>query len=1231
MRHTFERTRNTRIKLWIPLLAVAALLAGLGRFCAEWRAGNADADLRARLLRQVVQISRAINPDLARKLTFTEADKGSPAYERLREQMTAYGRLIPQRGIYSMALRNGALLFGPENYAGDDPMASSPGTVHQKPAPENYEVFAKGKPVTIGPVTDEFGTFVSALAPVFDPRTGEVLMVVGMDIPADDWQAAVNAARRGPELITFLILLLILLVAGCIYWRNRLIMAHALPLRHMETVLIGVLGLTLTAVTTWLLREAEQREQARIFVEYSDSRMEAIQSVFRGIREDLASIARFCEASQHIDRQEFATFAEPLARSSTVEGYQWVALVPEKERARFEAEVQSEEFVDFPIWEKTAQGDQCRPLRRTVYFPVHYVAPWIDNKKDVGFDMGSEPLHRAAIDKAVATGLPTAVNPISMLPDGVEGPGMLVMQPVFAQETHSGKARNGAGPGRPLRGFAAGILRLQDILKVELTQFAAEVSFMDVCLLDLMGPQGPTLLATYPYERASNRPAIVDEDYLHRSPLTQIFPVFAFGRAFALVYHPTSEFYALHPLRQGWMGGCAGLFMTIVLTLFVGFLRNRQAYLESQVKARTAEVDEREKQFRDLFENALSGIALCEIVPDEHGNPVDYIYLHANAAFEEHTGLRVADILGKRATQVRPGIENTSLLQMFGKVAMGGEAVAFELFLEPAQHYYSINAYPMGEGRFAFVLFNITERKRAEEAVLELAGRLQHYLSISPIITYALKIEGDGIQSTWVSENIQEILGYTVEEALKPGWWAMHLHPGDREEVLKNTTHLFEKGNLTHEYRFLRKDGSILWINDQLQITKDNSGDAKEVVGAWTDITAQKEAEAEFKKLEAQFHQAQKMEAVGRLAGGVAHDFNNMLGVIQGYTELALMELTGQDSVRNHLEEVMSAANRSADLVRHLLAFARRQTVSPVVLNLNDTLSGMLKMFRRIIGEDIELAWIPGHELWEVKIDPSQIDQILANLVVNARDAIAGAGKITIETDNVKLDPAYCAVHAECIPGEYVRLAVSDDGCGMEREMLTKIFEPFFTTKELGKGTGLGLSTVFGIVKQNGGCINVYSEPEKGTTFKIYLPRFKAGHIDAAVESEAAAPHRGTETVLLVEDEKAMLELAKEMLQRLGYAVLCAGTPQTAMRLLAGEYSGPVHLLITDVVMPEMNGRELAKKLKPIQPNMKVLYMSGYTADVIAHRGVLEKGVNFIQKPFSMKSLAEKVRKALED
>ncbi|MDP2971891.1 MAG: ATP-binding protein, partial [Deltaproteobacteria bacterium] len=402
------------------------------------------------------------------------------------------------------------------------------------------------------------------------------------------------------------------------------------------------------------------------------------------------------------------------------------------------------------------------------------------------------------------------------------------------------------------------------------------------------------------------------------------------------------------------------------------------------------------------------------------------------------------------------------------------------------------------------------------------------------------------------------------------------------------------------------------------------------IANTLTGIIIRNRGEKEIAALQEQFRQSQKMEAIGQLAGGIAHDFNNLLTVISGYSELSLSELKGDGDLRENIEEIKKAARRASDLTRQLLAFSRCQILEVKVLDLNIVLRDLDKMLRRVIGEDIELVTTYFENLERIKTDRGQIEQVIMNLAINAKDAMPSGGKLTIETANIELDEEYARSHIAVTPGRYVMLSVSDTGVGMTPEVRDRVFEPFFTTKEKDKGTGLGLSTVYGIVKQSGGNIWVYSEPGRGTTFKIYLPRMDEPldeRVERMVEKERPG---GDETILLVEDDKEVRMLAVRILKTQGYRVLEASHGGDALQVLKGR-EGSIHLLVTDVVMPEMSGRELANRLIPFHPKMKVLYMSGYTDSAIVHHGILDKGVNYIQKPFTVDGLARKVREVLDN
>lgn len=958
-----EYRKTLGIKSLIAVLAIAMLLVFSGWLSADWLASNADEEIRNSLLFQAKQISRAIDPELVKRLTFTEADQGSPAFEQIREQLVSYGKLFSQRGIYSMIMRDGALVFGPENYDHDDPMASLPGTIYERPSPENYDIFSTMKPVAMGPVTDEYGTFISALAPVYDPRTGEVLMVIGIDFLSDSWQEAIRKARQGPLAITILLVLLLLAGTWAVYWRNQQPETHFFLFRHIETISVGMIGLIVTTAATFLVFEAENREQSQIFIRSSYAMAEAVDDTFRDIKNNVAAIVRFNEGSIHVDMNEFIVFVEPMTRNSAIQGYLLVSFVPATDKISFETIINSDGIEDYFIWERNSKGKPIPVTERSVYYPVCYVAPWKDNQGNMGFDLGSEPYLLEVLEQTIQTGLVMATEPFSLVQDNNDETEMFILQPIYSNNNRFALNQSDFGSDRPVRGFAIGVIRLGSILDVILKKYLDERFFVDLHLVDA---GSGILMASYPDRIHKDHPRTVDKNYLQKYRHALTYPVFVFGRPLAIASLPTFDFYDLHPLRESRMVCFAGLLLTIVLTFSTGFWRNRHMDLEFQVRTRTSALRESESRFRALFENAINGVALHKIVLDKNGKPVDYIFLQVNPGFEKHTGLKVENIQGRCATDIFAGITKAPFIEVYGDVALKGQPVTFEAYFEPLQRHHIINAYQVGKGQFATIILDITEQKKSEE---------------------------------------------------------------------------------------------------------------------------------EKNKLQDQLAQAQKMEAVGRLAGGVAHDFNNMLSVIIGYAEIVSEKLTTSNPIQKDLEEIITAAKRSTDLVGQLMAFARKQHARPVILNLNDIISSLFNMLRRLIGENIELVWVPEQGLWDVKIDPSQIDQLLANLMVNARDAIEGHGKVTIETQNKLLEEKYFKDHSGSISGEYVLLAVTDNGCGMDKETLENVFEPFFTTKEMGKGTGLGLSTVFGIIKQNNGFIDVHSEPGTGTTFKVYLPRFEDGSI----------------------------------------------------------------------------------------------------------------------------------------
>ncbi len=661
--------------------------------------------------------------------------------------------------------------------------------------------------------------------------------------------------------------------------------------------------------------------------------------------------------------------------------------------------------------------------------------------------------------------------------------------------------------------------------------------------------------------------------------------------------------------------------------------------LETRVKERTAELGNKDEQLRvetseraraleslrvkEARERAILESALDAIITIDHqGKIVEF-----NPAAEKMFGFARAGVLGKELAETivprslrdrhRQGLahylatgEGPVLGKQIEMPALRADGSEFPVELAIAR--INLEGPPM----FTAYLRDIAERRRTEKALRESEERYRFLFENNPQPMWVY--DTGTLAFVAVNDTAVKRYGYSREEFL--GMRITDIRPPEdipavRDSVAKTTSAVGE----TEKWRHRTKDGKVIYVEITSHTLPIDKGNSRLVVV--NDVT-------ERKQLEERFLQAQKMEAVGQLAGGVAHDFNNLLTIITGYSQLLLGRLGSADPMRGYAEEIKNAGDRAASLTRQLLAFSRKQVLRPQVLDLNVVVGSLEKMLRRLVGEDIEIKTALKSDLGHVKADAGQIEQVIMNLVVNARDAMPRGGKMTIETDNVELDNAYARARVAVTPGPYVMLAVSDTGIGMDADTQSHVFEPFFTTKEKDKGTGLGLATVYGIIKQSGGNIWVYSEPGRGATFKIYLPRVEEA-VEATMSERAAQKlPRATQTVLLVEDEAAVRALVRNVLVSSGYTVLEATAGQEALQV-SEQHQGPIHLLLTDVIMPGMGGRELTERLGSTRPEMKVVYMSGYTDDAIVHHGVLDAGTAFLQKPFTPDAVARMVRDVL--
>jgi PAS domain S-box-containing protein len=657
------------------------------------------------------------------------------------------------------------------------------------------------------------------------------------------------------------------------------------------------------------------------------------------------------------------------------------------------------------------------------------------------------------------------------------------------------------------------------------------------------------------------------------------------------------------------------------LTILAG---TAAAALESA--ALYTQVQQAEADYRSIFENAGEGI---------FRRTTDGKFITANPAMAEILGYRSPAELMSEVNEVASSIfvDPSRQIEWERRLQDEERVAGFEAQYRRKDGRFvwlseSARAVRNEEGAILYfegIAEDVTERKRAEYELSESEERYRELVENARDIIYQHDLKGN---YTSTNKAGQQLTGYSLAETLE-----LNLKDTVAPEYLEKVREMLRlklAGEIVtaYELEILTKDGGRIPVEANTRLVY-RDGLPVGVQGIARDITERKRLERALGESEEQLRQSQKLEAIGQLAGGVAHDFNNLLTAINGYSALALRRVGEDHPITPYLEEIKKAGDRAANLTRQLLAFGRKQLLQPLALNVNDIVGDMIKLLKRLIGEDIQLVTKPGADLKQIKADPGQLEQVLVNLVVNARDAMPRGGIVTIETANTTLDGAYASKHLDAIPGEYVMLAISDTGTGMDQNTQSRIFEPFFTTKAKDKGTGLGLSTVYGIIRQSGGSIWVYSELGKGTTFKVYLPLVEEEPRQAVATANAVSMKGGSETVLLVEDEDMVRKLASELLAEGGYTVLEANGGEAAIHL-GKEHTARIDLLITDVVMPKLSGKEVAEQLRAIHPETRVLFMSGYTDEAIVHHGIVDSGIAFIQKPFSERALAQKIRDVLD-
>jgi PAS domain S-box-containing protein len=1190
-----------RRRKWMA--GAAAMVLIVGALFVWWKAVQTDDQMRADLLQQAHLIAQTVNIERVKHLAGDESDLGNASYLRLKRQLSDVHSANPQcRFLYLLGRKaDGTIFFYLDSEPADSEDYSPPGQIYEEVSESLRQVFARHSATTEGPLTDRWGTWVSALMPIDNPQA----MMSGLGSPNEARAMVRKAADYYRENGRERLLSEINKPEGefhkgdlyaFVYDGDMTMLAHPV---HAELVGRNKLNQKDWAGGKYFRQEIKEIAHTKgsgwVDYEYenpANKQRDAKTTYFERV-DDLI----ICAGS-------YKGTGAPLAvLGMDIDARSWrhtliIALLPSASLV-----------LSLVVILLTGAGLAGRPIRSTglrSHFLQHLetglviaagliltlFAGWMVREREVRNQTEAFERLAASRTKLIASTLISIRDKeLESLAYFYEG-----SEDVSADEFLDFTAFLTKNPA------------------VSAWKWIPVMTAAEKDRHQLLTGNSGSAFEIWQKDGDGKRVAVTQREMYY--PVSQVAPLA--GNEGVRGYDLGSAPFSSLALTEASQSGLATATDPISL---VHEKENRKGIVV----------------YRPVFANdgsmRLRGYVAAELRMSNflgHVGQDDSVFLELSFLRKGNTPESLA--ISRDLSSPPP---NTGL-SMTRPVAAFGKAFALTAYAGPEfMKMYPIRASWLTllagltlTGAFAFITRVTLERRQelerlVTERTLALQRSEERFKALHDASFGGIAIHDQGIVLD-CNQGLSDLTGYTIEELVGMEGEQL-IAPEWRDLVLPNIQRGIKDIN---EAEGIRKNGQKyhLSIRSQEMLYKGRMVKVMEL----RDITERKLEEEKNSKLEAQLQQVYKMELVGQLAGGVAHDFNNMLTVILGNANLGIMGLEHGDPSYHRFSEIRDAAERSADITQQLLAFARKQTVAPKVIDLNHALEGMLNMLRRLIGENIELVWTPGVNLWPVKVDPSQIDQILANLCVNARSAITGVGTIIVGTENSTLDEEYCAAHEGYLSGEYVKITVSDDGCGMDKSTLSHIFEPFFTTKGVGEGTGLGLSTIYGAIRQNNGFICAYSEPGYGTTFKIYLPRHTDITRPTKNQGQLQPALRGHETILLVEDELTILELTATLLGQLGYDVLSANSPHDAIRMVS-EFNGNIDLLVTDVIMPEMNGRELTQRLFALQPKMKCLFMSGYTADIIASQGVLDESVFFIQKPFSQRQLSVKVREVLEN
>lgn len=1256
-----ELTENTSrgVLSWAGPLAFVgtiALIGALGWISAERRGQAADTEFRRTVLRHAMDMAGFLDPAVVRSLTFTVEDADQDVFDKISGLMKDYLNVLrlPDRTIYSVQRRGNDYHFGPQAaYPGDVRDTLRPGTLHDDPPPEADLVYDSGRPLVFGPRTGADDDVITALAPVYDSPTNEVLLLVGLDVPAHLWRAHIADAKRGVQIRASALALLVLLGGLLVQHKQRLPAPRRDRWKHLEIVLIAVYGVAFVTALGLRVHESELDERRKTFTQLAEMHAELTRDAFYHLELRMTALVNLFATRAYVSPDEFAEFSRPLLRSPALLATGWVADLKDGTGEAMSDSVALRKRQGFPVWEWDAEGANRVTVQAQGARPALYIAPAARQAALASFNHASEPALQHAMDRALTSPRSVGTALIRWPPtDETVAPHYYVYRPVLSES-------------RLQDGLTLLVVDLQALLDKTFERLLVMDPAVEFSLTEMAGAERG-FSVHYPADRTPDGHAgdACGESFVQ--------PIPAMDRVFEFRARPCHEFLAAHPAHSGFIVWLAGIALTALVTTSAAAMRQRHHAHDLALS---------EKRYRQLFRAMSSGFMLCEAVTDANGKICDMRFIEVNEALDAHTGLNGSELIGRTMSETVPQAF-PFWLSRFSEVALSGKSTRFTHYDLNNGRHYGVLAYCPEPGQCAVMLTDITRRKRMEEQVSRLEA-LQNLL----IQTATRFIH---IPTARIDQATEETLAafgrfsrvdraYQFRYDFKQGimtntheWCAEAIRPAiDESQAIPAPADL--------DIVIVHKRGEPYYVPDVQAMPADHplrptlesqqiqslvtiplmagrecrgfiGFDAVRARRTWSDeelallkLLAQlltnahlrREQDTERQQLERQMQQAQKLESLGVMAGGIAHDFNNILTTILGNTDLALRDISSVSPARESLEAIETGALRAADLCRQMLAYAGKGRFVIETFSLNEVIREMLHLLKTSISKRARFNLHLEPDLPPIRGDASQIRQIILNLVINASEALEDrSGTIAVSTGAYLVeehDNVSAAFDTDLEPGLYVSLEVTDTGVGMDEETLARVFDPFFTTKFSGRG--LGLAAVTGIVRGHHGALNVTSTPGAGTTFHLLLPAVREeedANTERVLRHSSGDVRHGTGTVLLADDEVSIRALTSQMLKRLGFTVLTATDGIETLDVFKAN-AGSITCVILDLTMPRMNGEEAFKELLKLDPNIPVILASGYSQAEITDRHVIDGMAAFIQKPFTLQNLAGVLKTVLEE